>query len=572
MANDGAPLRTLCRPRPVRTLCLVLGLLTFGSASSLWAEPAAPDPSPTLTTAEPDLRAALRALVSQIRELDKQIAETKEAILTTQSEELRSLRVAELQDLQKKRSNVRLDLLDIISDTDLSGFQNVEEKPFTLRGSVEDLIKPLIDEMRRVTAGARERRELQNRYEEARQRTDVLKAALDSLDHALQTTDDPDVRPMLVSVRDEFNQRHEKSRSELTVLAYRLGEIKQEHRSLAEETTGILTSFFRERGRNLLLAIVFAAVVAVGFRVLHLYLHNHTALFRRGRHQAVRLLDVALYLLTFFGALVAAFLVLLIAGDWVLLGFVVLFVLALGFAAKDALPGYMDEIRFMLNLGPVRENERLVFNGVPWLVENLAFFTILRNPSLRGGMIQMPIAQLFGMLSRPATEDEPYFPSEEGDWVLLDDETYGQVILQSVEMVRIKLLGGALKMYPAAAYLKQNPQNCSHGFRIRTTIGIDYNHQAAATGEILEKLNGFFREEIERLVEPSAIRSLKIEFALANVSSLDYEVLLDVDGSLASKRLPLTRALQRIAVDACNRFGLTIPFQQVTLHRADASE
>jgi small-conductance mechanosensitive channel len=572
MANDGAPLRTLCRPRPVRTLCLVLGLLTFGSASSLWAEPAAPDPSPTLTTAEPDLRAALRALVSQIRELDKQIAETKEAILTTQSEELRSLRVAELQDLQKKRSNVRLDLLDIISDTDLSGFQNVEEKPFTLRGSVEDLIKPLIDEMRRVTAGARERRELQNRYEEARQRTDVLKAALDSLDHALQTTDDPDVRPMLVSVRDEFNQRHEKSRSELTVLAYRLGEIKQEHRSLAEETTGILTSFFRERGRNLLLAIVSAAVVAVGFRVLHLYLHNHTALFRRGRHQAVRLLDVALYLLTFFGALVAAFLVLLIAGDWVLLGLVVLFVLALGFAAKDALPGYMDEIRFMLNLGPVRENERLVFNGVPWLVENLAFFTILRNPSLRGGMIQMPIAQLFGMLSRPATEDEPYFPSEEGDWVLLDDETYGQVILQSVEMVRIKLLGGALKMYPAAAYLKQNPQNCSHGFRIRTTIGIDYNHQAAATGEILEKLNGFFREEVERLVEPSAIRSLKIEFALANVSSLDYEVLLDLDGSLASKRLPLTRALQRTAVDACNRFGLTIPFQQVTLHRADASE
>jgi small-conductance mechanosensitive channel len=572
MANDGALLRTLCQPIPVRTLCLVLGLLTFGSASPLWAEPAAADASPTPTTAEPDLRAALRALVSQIREFDRQIAETKEAIRTTQSDELRSLRVAELQDLQKKRSNARLDLLDIISDTDLSGFQNVEEKPFTLRGSVEDLIKPLIDETRRVTAGARERRELQNRYEEARQRTDVLKAALDSLDHALQTTDDPDVRPMLVSVRDEFNQRHEKSRSELTVLAYRLGEIKQEHRSLAEETTGILTSFFRERGRNLLLAIVFAAVVAVGFRVLHLYLHNHTALFRRGRHQAVRLLDVALYLLTFFGALVAAFLVLLIAGDWVLFGLVVLFVLALGFAAKDALPGYMDEIRFMLNLGPVRENERLVFNGVPWLVENLAFFTTLRNPSLRGGMIQMPIAQLFGMLSRPATEDEPYFPSEEGDWVLLDDETYGQVILQSVEMVRIKLLGGALKMYPAAAYLKQNPQNCSHGFRIRTTIGIDYNHQAAATGEILEKLNGFFREEVERLVEPSAIRSLKIEFALANVSSLDYEVLLDLDGSLASKRLPLTRALQRIAVDACNRFGLTIPFQQVTLHRADASE
>jgi hypothetical protein len=571
MANDGAPLRTLCRPISVKTLCLVLGLLTFSLTLSLWAEPA-PEASPTPTTAEPDLRATLRALVSQIRELERQIAETKEAIGTTSSDELRSARVAELQDLEKKRSNARLDLLDIISDADLSGFQKIEEKPFSLRGSVEDLIKPLIDEMRRVTAGARERRELQDRYEEASQRTDVLKAALDSLEHALRTTDDADVRSMLVSVRDEFRQRYENSQSELTVLGYRLGEIKQEHRSLVEETSGILKSFFRERGRNLLLAVLSAAIAAVGFRMLHLYLHNHTSLFGRGRRQTVRLLDVGLYVLTFFGGLAAAVVVLLIAGDWVLLGLVVLFVLVLGFAAKDALPGYMDEIRLMLNLGPVRENERLVFNGVPWLVENLSFSTILRNPSLRGGMIQMPIAQLFGMLSRPATEDEPYFPSEEGDWVLLDDETYGQVIFQSVEMVRVKLLGGALKMYPTAAYLKQNPQNCSHGFRIRTTIGIDYNHQVAATGEILGKLNGFFRQEVERLVEPSAIQSLKIEFALANVSSLDYEVLLDLDGSLASKRLPLTRALQRIAVDACNRFELTIPFQQVTLHRAGASE
>jgi hypothetical protein len=104
----------------------------------------------------------------------------------------------------------------------------------------------------------------------------------------------------------------------------------------------------------------------------------------------------------------------------VLLGLVVLFVLVLGFAAKNAVPDYMDEIRLMLNLGLVRENERLVFNGVLWLVENLTFFTILRNPALRGGMIRMPITQLLGMLSRPATEDEPCFPSEEGDWVLLD--------------------------------------------------------------------------------------------------------------------------------------------------------
>ncbi len=540
-----------------------------GLSSLLQAAPSPGQPAPSVVVT-PELHEALRALVVQIGDLDKQIAHVEEVIRTTSSEELRSLRVAELTALQRKRSVARLDLLDIVSNADLSSLQKVEEKPFSLQGAMEDIIKPLVEEGRRATAGSQERRNLEDRYHLAGEQTVILKSALDSLDQAIKQNDDPAIVALLTGVREEFGRRYEEANSELTVLTYRLGEIHNKKLLLVDETAGIVVSFFRERGRNLLFAVLAGVVIAVGLRLFHEFLRRHTGIFRQGRNQAARLFDVVLYLLTGFGALLAVVIVLLNAGDWVLLGLVILFVLALVFTVKDALPAYLDQIRVMLNFGSVREGERIVFNGVPWLVEDLSYFTILRNPALHGGMVRLPIALLTGLLSRPSAGDEPYFPSAEGEWVMLDDGNYGSVVFQSVEMVRLRLIGGALKMYPTVAYLGQNPRNHSQGFRITSTLGLDYKHQPVATEKILSDLNQYYREEVARLVDPAAIRDLKIEFALANTSTLDYNIMLDLTGAVAPDYYTITRGLQRIGVDASNRFGLTLPFQQITLHQASA--
>ncbi len=519
--------------------------------------------------AGPSRAVAVQAQAEQIEDLRSRVEGKRAEVETTASDELRSTLVAELRDLERQLDNARFELLNVLTDSDLSDFRTVEETPFTLQGSVEDLVKPLIQEVKNATESSRERRELEDRYEEAQRREGMFRNAVESIDGALGDATDPVVRQELENLRGEYVAKLASESNALRVLAYRIGQL-DEGKSIVSETGGILSSFFRERGRNLLLAILAAGVVAVGLRILHGYLHDHGTVFRKGRSTAARLLDVALYVFTFLGALIAAVVVLMVAGDWVLMGVVVLILLALILTAKDSLPGYADEIRMMLNMGPVREGERIVFNGVPWTVENLSFFTILRNPVLRGGMVRMPIAQLQGMLSRPVGEDEPYFPSHEGDWVLLDDRAYGEVVFQSVEMVRVRLLGGALKMYPTEEYLGQNPVNNSRGFRITTTIGIDYEYQSRVTTEILDGLRTFFREEVEKLVPIEHIVALKVEFELANASSLDYAVLLDLKGEMAPRFNPLGRALQRIGVDACNKYDLVIPFQQITLHRAGA--
>ena len=46
------------------------------------------------------------------------------------------------------------------------------------------------------------------------------------------------------------------------------------------------------------------------------------------------------------------------------------------------------------DLGAVQENERLMFAGVPWLVERLDLYTHLVNPALDGGTFTVPVTGL----------------------------------------------------------------------------------------------------------------------------------------------------------------------------------
>jgi len=64
------------------------------------------------------------------------------------------------------------------------------------------------------------------------------------------------------------------------------------------------------------------------------------------------------------------------------------------------------------------------------------------------------------------------------------------------------------------------------------------------------------------------IMNLVVEFKEAGASSLDFEIIADFSGKVAQYYNVLDRAIQRIAVDACNEYGWVIPFTQLTLHTA----
>jgi hypothetical protein len=156
--------------------------------------------------------------------------------------------------------------------------------------------------------------------------------------------------------------------------------------------------------------------------------------------------------------------------------------------------------------------------------------------------------------------------------VLLADGTFGQVAMQTPEIVQLILLGGSRKTYQTMEFLQQSPNNLSTNFRLNVTFGIDYQHQAISTQEVPDKFQKMLKEALIQKGYDDDLLNLKVEFKEAGASSLDLAILADFSGEVAKDHEVLSRLLQRIAVDACNTYGWIIPFTQITLHTADSSQ
>ena len=79
------------------------------------------------------------------------------------------------------------------------------------------------------------------------------------------------------------------------------------------------------------------------------------------------------------------------------------------------------------------------------------------------------------------------FPTKHGDYVVLEDDTYGAIYLQSPEVVQLSVLGGATKTYSTQDFLSMHPRNLSDGFGIYMQFGLDYALQSTITSKVLEK-------------------------------------------------------------------------------------
>ena len=281
--------------------------------------------------------------------------------------------------------------------------------------------------------------------------------------------------------------------------------------------------FFKSRGRNFLLAVVAFGLVLLLCHYLYRLLYRFSPLHNADERTFYsRLTDLVYYGLTFAAATGTSLLVLYVAGDWVLLSIAFLFLLGMIWTARQTLPKFWTEAKFLLNLGTVREGERLVYQGIPWKVQTLNFSTELINPQLKGGMFRLPLKDLMGLTSRPYAPEEPWFPCKEKEWVLLADGTLGRVLVQTPEMVELTLLGGSRKTYPTAEFLKQNPNNLSAGFRLSITFRLDPRHQSMSAREIPHKLQETLAQELNKGSYAKDLLAVKVEFQEAQPSSLEF--------------------------------------------------
>jgi len=484
--------------------------------------------------------------------------------------ELRLSQIEEARRLSQEIGQLEREFETIATGIDVQELQAGSQVEVDLVSELTQFLQPLISELREATEDPRELEELAEKLESIEERQlPMIAKAITSIGELLAAAEPgSELQQELQETLDQWRTRQRELENQLQVVEFQLEQRLQERGSLFESSSKALGDFFETRGMNLF----FAFAAGIGILVAMRLLHRLARRFFRGKPREerafyARLIDVLYFGMSGIAAVMGGLLVLYSTGDWALLGLAILVLLGLVWASKTALPMFLEQIQLLLNLGPVRENERVVVNDLPWQVSRISIHSILINPRLTGGHLRLPIRDLLGLRSRPSQKDEPWFPTTKGDWVMLDGRL-AQVLRQSIENVRVAFLGGSEATIPAVEFMTSGVENLSGGFRLSQVFGIDYAHQAIATSRVVEVMQRDLSEQLTQVASAEQIQQVRVEFREAGASSLDYAVLVDFKGSAAPHYQRLQRAIQRILVDTCTREEWTIPFAQLTLHQA----
>lgn len=552
-----------------RLLFLCLALLF--SDSLFGQETAAPKDAAPATTepAESEKIRALRVLTESMRALETERTNQRELLKKATVEEQKKEITAEVERLTAKIKELKTSFTTTATGLNPDEAQTQTDTPVSINEELRNIFQPAIQELRDATAQPREIEHLKTQVILWTNKLTVAKTALTQLDQLLKDSTSPELTRELTAARKSWEKNLLEAETSLTNNTVQLQERKRNAPSVVTLLANMLAHFWRNRGLSLLIALVALTLTLVVLRRIYQHLRKYSPIHKKYNDTlTARLVDVIANFCIILASVFALVLTLYIRNDWLLLTAVSIMFIGLAWASRTALPPYFEQIRLILNLGTVREGERIIYNGLPWRVESLNFFCVLHNPDLNGATLRLPAKTLLSSFSRPSMPKEPWFPSRIDDWVILDDGVMGKVVQQTPEQVVLVKLGGSYKTYPTLTYLSKNPENISPQFSVSTTFGLDYQYQAIATTDIPDIIQKKIYQALVEEFGKDKVLSINVEFASASASSLDFRITANVSGELAPKFNVIQRLLQRGAVDAANENHWVIPFPQLTVHQS----
>jgi hypothetical protein len=497
--------------------------------------------------------------LKEIKELNRQI---KQAKSESEKNELKE----QLLKLQSELRSTTRNLEIIASGADITSLDQASTEEFNFSKELFSLLKPALDEMKEMTSHVRQKSDLREKIADHEERLQTINEAITHIQTLQDASTDKAVIQTLNSIGGNWRKQKELIQGELQTARLQLENLESSESSLTEASQSYLKSFFAKRGRYL------GGALLVVLLILLLSHFSYKAMFRylpgfRKKHRSFRMRVIELIhrMLTIILAILGPMIVFYIVEDWVLFSLGILILLGISLTLRKTLPSYWHQVQLFLNIGSVREGERILLDGLPWQVDQINFFCILVNP-IADLKQRVPISDLVGEKSRPSRPDEPWFPCRKGDWVLLSNGVRGKIIGISSEFVQLVERGGAQVTYQMSDFLSASPRNLATNFRIKETIGISYALQQESTTTIPDKLQQHIHQQIIKEGYGEKLLNLRVEFERANESSLDLVVIADFRGELGDLYNRLRRAIQRWCVDACSENNWQIPFPQLVIH------
>ncbi len=553
-------------PMVVLTLAFLLCIPNLSLAQDEQATPASQD-SELPPESNENIQSILVLLSNQSEATWKELEELNRLPSTKRVQDKKEELLLRLDGINQNFENIatrlQADELNVGKDDDKEWFDQIQA-----------ITKPVLDALSDVTAKPRRIEHLKKKIEKLSSQQQQVESARANIDLLLAANaKDKDRSPEQIKA---YQQHLQKLRKKYDPELVRLN-LKEARRALEYETvnteplmdtaTSAIQQFFKSRGRNLLITIgVFLSLwwLLMRFRVLF---SGKRKIFNLPQWMNKVLMTIYSILVLLF-CIISSMVTLYILNDWLLLSIVILFMIAVAWASRQLIPRMFQEVRLAMNLGTVKEHERLIWNGVPWLVENIGLQATLTNDSLQGGMVQLPVGDLVGLHSRPVVDDEPWFPTKPEDWVLLADDTYGQVETQTLEQVILLLKGETRKTYTTLEFLALTPRNISCGFRYETRFGLDYSLQPQICDQIPEMFQKGLHQHLASHFESEEpdIKNIEIAFDHASGSSLILKFLIDIDGRLGGQYVETLNEIQNTLVKICNENNLKIPVSQLALN------
>jgi hypothetical protein len=531
----------------------LLGLCLFACVSLAPAQAEAPPPSPAPAAQDrpdPVLDATTAEALQRLAEL---LADKRRAL----AEATARGDAAALPLLETEMRQLAWQFAGLAARENVQEFEAPATRRFDLQAEIEQLLRPVVQSLKEATVGPRQVADLEARLDWLRQRLTLAGRAAAQVERTAAQL--PAGSAARAEAERELALRwrpaQQTLRDEILVVEANLARHRQHEKSVFDAVTGALRAFARNSGANLLLAAATFALVFFGLRFVL------DRLVRPGRQQRsfpLRLLTVALRVAALVAALAASLVVPYVRNDWFLLAVGIVFLVGAGWVVVRMLPQLVEQLRLVLNIGGVREGERMVVDGVPFRVAALGFRARLENPELQGGVLRVPLQFLVGRRSRASGHDEPWFPSRQGDVVLLADGAFGTVAVQTPDVVVVEQLG-ASRTYTTSDFLRLSPRNLSRGFVVDALLLLGRVPPTDLAGGLLDRLAAELADALRPHAPAGAVRAVRVQ--LQQVTVHGYELLAQAtcDGAAAPAFLQLRRAMQQAFVAACGRHGWPLP-------------
>lgn len=551
-------------------------ILLFSSATVAETSPATAQPTSASASQESQTPAQekvemLTSLLALQKSLKEQILLTKKKYKHSRSDAEKVTLEQEITQLDQQFSDTTIDFERIATGVESALFAEKKPETFSWKEELASLVEPGIKELKRFTIRARKKSRLKDSIGELTKLSQTAGEAVTHLQTILETTSDKQVKDRVKALLPEWTNIVERLLNKLELAQLELSQLHEQELSLIESSSNSVRTFFKNRGFYLAIALLTFIVVLIVCRVLYrffLFILRKLQYTEKQRSFHVRMLDILFQAASIVLAVTGLFFVLYLAEDWFLLSMAIIFFFGIFWTIRQGLPRLWQQGRLMLNVGSIRENERLTLHGVPWRIMSIHVFCQLENPTL-GIQLRIPIEDLVGLTSRPFCNEEPWFPCKKGDWVVVGNAPRGRVVSLSHEQVELVQRGGKRVVYPTQIFLDNCPVNLSRNFRLRVIFGLSYSLQTDITKTIPDILAAFLESKIEGEQWAERCLNLRVEFYQANASSLDLIVLADFKGAVADINARIERIIHKWCVECATVNKWEIPFPQLTLHQAD---